>query len=107
MVGYGDGGATMTTGTDGSGSRDRPRPGPGPRPAPRASEAVRLGDAIRSAYGDTYDSPWVYDAHEVARRIAEGLLVSAIAETDDGRSCATRRCPSAGPTTRSATSARR
>jgi len=50
----------------------------------RASEADRLGDAIRSAYGESYDAPWVYDAHEVARRITEGLMVSAIAETDDG-----------------------
>ncbi len=84
MVGYGDGGATMTTGTDGSGSRTDPDLGRVHVRPLRASEAVRLGDAIRSAYGDTYDSPWVYDAHEVARRIAEGLLVSAIAETDDG-----------------------
>ena len=51
----------------------------------RADEAARLPEAIRAAYGDTYDVPWVYDVHQVAERIAEGLLISSIAETDDGR----------------------
>jgi hypothetical protein len=43
-----------------------------------------LGDAIRVAYGDSYDAAWVYDADEVGRRIAAGTLVSAVAETPDG-----------------------
>jgi hypothetical protein len=49
-----------------------------------AQEAGRLADAIRVAYGDSYDVAWVYDAHVVARRISEGLMVSCIAETDAG-----------------------
>ena len=49
-----------------------------------AQEAGRLGDAIRTAYGDSYDAAWVYDAHTVARRISEGLMVSCIAETATG-----------------------
>jgi len=78
----------MTAGTadaDGSGPRTHPDLGTVHVRPLRASEAARLGDAIRNAYGDTYDAPWVYDAHEVARRISEGLFVSAIAETQDGR----------------------
>ncbi|HEY6429642.1 MAG TPA: hypothetical protein VIX84_20640 [Acidimicrobiales bacterium] len=49
-----------------------------------AAESTRLGDAIRSVYGDTYPVLWAYDADEVARRISAGLLMSAIAETADG-----------------------
>jgi hypothetical protein len=49
-----------------------------------AAESARLGGAFRAVYGDTYPIPWVYDAGEVARRIAEGLQISAIAETTDG-----------------------
>jgi hypothetical protein len=48
-------------------------------------EGSVLGEAIRVAYGDSYDSAWVYDADEVCRRIAAGTLVSAVAETSDGR----------------------
>lgn len=47
-------------------------------------EGAVLGDAIRVAYGDTYDAAWVHDADEVGRRIASGLLVSAVAETPAG-----------------------
>jgi hypothetical protein len=48
------------------------------------SEAGRLGEAVRAVYGETYPVQWTYDADEVARRIAAGLLMSAIAETADG-----------------------
>jgi hypothetical protein len=49
-----------------------------------ASESARLGDAVRAVYGETYPVRWAYDADEVARRIAAGRLISAIAETADG-----------------------
>ena len=49
-----------------------------------ASESTRLGDAVRSVYGETYPVVWAYDADEVARRISAGRLISAIAETNDG-----------------------
>ncbi len=49
-----------------------------------AAEAARLGDAVRAVYGETYPVLWAYDADEVARRISNGLLISAIAETNDG-----------------------
>jgi serine/threonine-protein kinase RsbW len=49
-----------------------------------ASESIRLGDAVRAVYGETYPVRWAYDADEVARRISAGLLISAIAETSDG-----------------------
>ncbi len=48
------------------------------------SESDRLGAAVRAVYGETYPVRWTYDAAEVARRIAAGLLLSAIAETADG-----------------------
>lgn len=48
------------------------------------SESTRLGDAVRAVYGETYPVLWAYDADEVARRIAAGVLISAIAETADG-----------------------
>ncbi len=50
----------------------------------RADEAGRLSEAIRAAYGDSYDAAWVYDARAVARRISEGLMISCIAETAEG-----------------------
>jgi len=85
MAGHGRATITMTTAADASvGPEGYPDLGAVHVRPLRASEADRLGNAIRSAYGESYDAPWVYDAHEVARRIAEGLLVSAIAETDDG-----------------------
>ncbi|HXA74648.1 MAG TPA: hypothetical protein VNV83_10430, partial [Acidimicrobiales bacterium] len=49
-----------------------------------AVESARLGDAVRAVYGETYPVLWAYDADEVARRISNGLLISAIAETNDG-----------------------
>jgi serine/threonine-protein kinase RsbW len=49
-----------------------------------AAEAARLGEAVRAVYGETYPVLWAYDADEVARRISNGLLISAIAETNDG-----------------------
>jgi hypothetical protein len=49
-----------------------------------ATESARLGDAVRAVYGETYPVLWAYDADEVARRISNGLLISAIAETADG-----------------------
>lgn len=49
------------------------------------SEGARLGDAVREVYGETYPVLWTYDADEVARRISAGLLISAIAETADGK----------------------
>lgn len=49
-----------------------------------ADEGEVVGAAIRAAYGDTYDAPWVYDADEVARRLRAGLLVAAVAESPDG-----------------------
>jgi hypothetical protein len=43
-----------------------------------------LSEAIRAAYGDTYDVRWVYDAAEVEARLAAGTYVSWIAESADG-----------------------
>lgn len=48
------------------------------------SEGARLGDAVRAVYGETYPVQWTYDPGEVARRIAGGLFIGAIAETADG-----------------------
>ncbi len=50
----------------------------------RADEAKLLSEAIRAAYGDTYDVRWVYDPAEVARRLAAGAYVSCIAASADG-----------------------
>lgn len=47
-------------------------------------EGTVLTDAIEAAYGDTYDVRWVYDAEEVAARLADGRYVSCVAETPDG-----------------------
>jgi hypothetical protein len=47
-------------------------------------ESARLGDAVRAVYGETYPVLWTYDADEVARRIATGLLISAVAVSADG-----------------------
>jgi hypothetical protein len=43
-----------------------------------------LSEAIRAAYGETYDVRWVYDPDEVATRLAAGTYVSCVAETADG-----------------------
>lgn len=50
----------------------------------RPDEASKLSDAIRVAYGDSYDVRWVYDEAEVARRLANGTYVSCVAESADG-----------------------
>jgi hypothetical protein len=47
-------------------------------------EAGVLSEAIETAYGDSYDVRWVYDAEEVSRRLAEGTYVSCVAETEAG-----------------------
>lgn len=49
-----------------------------------ATESARLGEAVRAVYGETYPVLWAYDTDEVARRISNGLLISAIAETVEG-----------------------
>ena len=49
-----------------------------------------LSEAIRAAYGETYDVRWVYDAAEVAARLADGTYVSCVAETPDGRAALPR-----------------
>jgi hypothetical protein len=43
-----------------------------------------LSEAIRAAYGESYDVRWVYDRDEVNSRLAAGTYVSCIAETADG-----------------------
>ena len=49
-----------------------------------ATEGAVMGAAIRVAYGDSYDAAWVYDAAEVSARLADGRLVSSVAEAGDG-----------------------
>jgi len=47
-------------------------------------EGTVLTGAIEAAYGRTYDVRWVYDAEEVATRLAAGTYVSCVAEGEDG-----------------------
>ena len=47
-------------------------------------EGAVLSEAIRVAYGDSYDVRWVYDAENVSARLASGTYVSCVAETPDG-----------------------
>lgn len=47
-------------------------------------EGAVLSEAIRAAYGETYDVRWVYDSAEVEARIAAGTYVSWIAESAEG-----------------------
>ncbi|HEX6754121.1 MAG TPA: hypothetical protein VF093_11105 [Solirubrobacterales bacterium] len=47
-------------------------------------EGALLSEAIRVAYGESYDVRWVYDAEEVSRRLADGTYVSCVAETPQG-----------------------
>jgi serine/threonine-protein kinase RsbW len=47
-------------------------------------EGSVLSEAIRAAYGESYDVRWVYDAAEVSTRLAAGTYVACVAETDDG-----------------------
>src|SRR3954447_12397126 len=48
------------------------------------SQGAVLSEAIRAAYGDSYDVRWVYDAVEVSSRLAAGTYVACVAETEDG-----------------------
>ncbi len=50
----------------------------------RPDEGAVLSEAIRVAYGDSYDAPWVYDKFEVGARLAAGTYVSCVAEAPDG-----------------------
>jgi hypothetical protein len=43
-----------------------------------------LSEAIRVAYGESYDVRWVYDEEEVNKRLQSGIYVSAIAESPHG-----------------------
>ncbi|HWM62380.1 MAG TPA: hypothetical protein VNP96_00135 [Solirubrobacterales bacterium] len=47
-------------------------------------EGSRLSEAIRAAYGETYDVRWVYDPAEVSARLAAGTYVSWVAESAAG-----------------------
>jgi serine/threonine-protein kinase RsbW len=47
-------------------------------------EGRLLTEAIRAAYGESYDAPWVYDAAEVSARLADGRYVSCVAESAAG-----------------------
>lgn len=47
-------------------------------------EGEVLSEAIRVAYGETYDVRWVYDPEEVSRRLAAGTYVSCVAESPEG-----------------------
>jgi serine/threonine-protein kinase RsbW len=47
-------------------------------------EGAVLSEAIRAAYGESYDVRWVYDAAEVSARLAAGTYVSCVAETATG-----------------------
>lgn len=43
-----------------------------------------VSEAIRAAYGDSYDALWVYDPDEVSARLAAGTYVSFVAESAAG-----------------------
>ena len=47
-------------------------------------EGSTLTEAIRAAYGETYDVRWVYDEDEVEARLAAGTYVSWVAESAEG-----------------------
>jgi hypothetical protein len=47
-------------------------------------EGKRLTEAIRTAYGETYDVRWVYDPAEVSARLEAGTYVSCVAESSTG-----------------------
>lgn len=48
------------------------------------NEGGVLTEAIRVAYGDSYDVRWVYDGDEVASRLAARTYVACVAETAEG-----------------------
>ena len=50
----------------------------------RPEEGGRLSEAIRAAYGDSYDVRWVYEPDEVSARLAAGTYVSCVAELPNG-----------------------
>src|SRR6187551_352820 len=50
----------------------------------KPEEGAVLSEAIRAAYGETYDVRWVYDPAEVEKRLAAGTYVSWVAESADG-----------------------
>jgi len=50
----------------------------------KPDEGAILSEAIRVAYGESYDVRWVYDAAEVSRRLAAGTYVSCVAESAEG-----------------------
>jgi len=43
-----------------------------------------LADAIRVAYGESYDVRWIYDEAEVNKRLQAGTYVSCVAESPEG-----------------------
>lgn len=47
-------------------------------------EGAVLSEAIRVAYGESYDVRWVYDPEEVSARLAAGAYVSCVAESAGG-----------------------
>lgn len=47
----------------------------------RPDEGAVLSEAIRAAYGESYDVRWVYDAAAVSARLADGTYVSCVAES--------------------------
>jgi len=47
-------------------------------------EGRLVSEAIRVAYGDSYDVRWVYDPAEVSARLAAGTYVSFVAESAEG-----------------------
>jgi GNAT superfamily N-acetyltransferase len=50
----------------------------------RPDEGHMVTEAIRAAYGDSYDARWVYDPDEVSARLAGGTYVSFVAESAAG-----------------------
>jgi hypothetical protein len=48
------------------------------------AEGGLLSEAIRAAYGDTYEVRWVYDQAEVSARLEAGTYVSCVAESAAG-----------------------
>jgi hypothetical protein len=47
-------------------------------------EGHLVSEAIRIAYGESYDVSWVYDPDEVSARLAAGTYVSFVAESANG-----------------------
>lgn len=47
-------------------------------------EGAVLTSVISAVYGDSYDVRWVYDAAEVAARLADGRYISVVAESETG-----------------------